>query len=111
MNRCASRILSALKTGGRKPNVLRGLAFDTNDFEQAIGQLFLDRLRAVERQGEGARAHAEGEGGVNDPRQIPEQDRWRLYEAQKFAWSAAHPEATPLEYEQAMQEIAKRCGV
>jgi len=41
VNRCAHRILRALASGGRKSNVLRGLAFDKNDFEQAIGQLFL----------------------------------------------------------------------
>jgi hypothetical protein len=41
MNRCAHRILRTLSTGGRKANVLRGLAFTQLDFEQAIGQLFL----------------------------------------------------------------------
>lgn len=41
MNRCARRILNVLETGGRKPNVLRGLARNQAEFEQALGQLFL----------------------------------------------------------------------
>jgi hypothetical protein len=46
MNICAlgtsaRRIWSAIETGARKPNVLRGLCPDQAAFEQAIGQLFL----------------------------------------------------------------------
>jgi hypothetical protein len=41
MNRCARRILTVLETGSRKPNVLRGLARSLEEFEQAVGQLFL----------------------------------------------------------------------
>ncbi len=40
-NRCANRIVRTLETGGRKPNVLSGLATNQAEFEQAIGQLFL----------------------------------------------------------------------
>lgn len=40
-NRCANRILNVLQTGGRKSNVLRGLATSDAEFEQAVGQLFL----------------------------------------------------------------------
>jgi UDP-N-acetylglucosamine:LPS N-acetylglucosamine transferase len=32
----------------------------------------------------------------------------RLYEQEKAAWTAEHPEATPQEYEQAIREIAER---
>lgn len=32
----------------------------------------------------------------------------RLYEAEKQAWIASHPEATSKEYEQAIREIAER---
>lgn len=41
VTRTALRILRTLATGPRKPNVLRGLAVDTDDFSLAIGQLFL----------------------------------------------------------------------
>jgi len=34
----------------------------------------------------------------------------QVYEREKAAWIAAHPEATPKEYEQAIQEIAARLG-
>lgn len=34
----------------------------------------------------------------------------RIYEAEKQAWIAQHPEETPEQYEQAMKEIAKRIG-
>lgn len=44
-------------------------------------------------------------------RHIPEQDRWRMYEAEKAAWISDHPDAEPAEYEAAMREIAHRCGV
>lgn len=33
------------------------------------------------------------------------------YESEKQSWISAHPEATPAEYERAMQRIAKRCEV
>jgi len=33
------------------------------------------------------------------------------YEAEKAAWIAANPDATPDQYEAAMREIAKRLGV
>lgn len=36
---------------------------------------------------------------------------WGDYETQKKAWQEKHPAATWLEHEQAMREIAKRCGV
>ncbi len=48
---------------------------------------------------------------VSDPRQIPEQDRWRIYEAEKQTWMALHPEATADEYEIAIRRIAEECGV
>lgn len=34
-----------------------------------------------------------------------------LYEHYKVIWIAAHPEATAREYESAMREIARLCGV
>lgn len=33
------------------------------------------------------------------------------YEALKRRWIAAHPGATPREYEAAIRRIARRCGV
>lgn len=48
---------------------------------------------------------------MSNPKQIPYADRWRLYELEKQAWSERHPDATHQEYEQAIREIAKRCGV
>lgn len=33
------------------------------------------------------------------------------YEAAKRAWIAAHPDASPAEYEAAMLRIARECGV
>lgn len=37
--------------------------------------------------------------------------RWQSYEAAKRAWIAAHPDATPEQYDAAMREIARRYGV
>jgi choline dehydrogenase-like flavoprotein len=37
--------------------------------------------------------------------------RWRKYEAMKQAWIAAHRNATPEQYQRAVAQIAKRCGV
>lgn len=37
----AARIWRGIETGGKKPNVLRGLCSTQAEFEQAIGQLFL----------------------------------------------------------------------
>lgn len=36
---------------------------------------------------------------------------WQAYEAAKRAWIAAHPDATPEQYDAAMREIAARLGV
>lgn len=36
---------------------------------------------------------------------------WEAYEAAKRAWIAAHPDATPEEYDAAMRAIAKRMRV
>lgn len=33
------------------------------------------------------------------------------YERLKAAWIAAHPDATPAQYETAMRELARRCGL
>ena len=33
------------------------------------------------------------------------------YERMKAQWIAAHPDATPAEYAQAMREIARKAGV
>jgi len=41
----------------------------------------------------------------------PAAQAWQLYEARKHAWSAAHPEASPAEYAQAMLHIARDCGL
>lgn len=41
MTTTSQRIWRAIEIGGRKANVLRGLAKDQADFERAIGQLFL----------------------------------------------------------------------
>lgn len=48
---------------------------------------------------------------MSHPNQIPEADLDRMYEAAKKEWAAAHPEATPEEYQQAMHTIAERLGV
>lgn len=48
---------------------------------------------------------------MNKHNEIPSAERWRVYESEKAAWTDAHPEATPREYEVAMQAIAKKCGV
>lgn len=48
---------------------------------------------------------------MNERIEIPEADRWRVYESEKQAWIALHPEATAEDYERAMREIAERCGV
>lgn len=37
--------------------------------------------------------------------------RWQAYEAAKRAWIAAHPDATPEQYDAAMRAIARRYGV
>jgi hypothetical protein len=37
--------------------------------------------------------------------------KWREYERRKAAWVAAHPCATPEEYEAAMREIARELGL
>lgn len=43
---------------------------------------------------------------------LPDQEpNWAEYERLKKQWAAAHPEATPREYEQAMARIADECGV
>ena len=36
---------------------------------------------------------------------------WEAYEAAKRAWIAAHPDATPEQYDAAMRAIAKLMGV
>lgn len=36
---------------------------------------------------------------------------WAEYERQKREWVKAHPQATPTEYEAAMQRIAREVGV
>lgn len=41
LGKVAHRIWRTLETGGRKPNVLRGLSETQEAFEQAVGQLFL----------------------------------------------------------------------
>lgn len=48
---------------------------------------------------------------MSHPHQIPEADLDRMYEAAKQEWIAAHPTATPEEYQQAMRAIAERLGV
>lgn len=42
---------------------------------------------------------------------LPKPDPYFVYEARKARWIADHPEATSREYEQAMRELAKECGV
>jgi len=37
--------------------------------------------------------------------------RWRKYEAMKQAWIAANRNATPEQYQRAVAQIARRCGV
>lgn len=39
--KAARRIWRAIEVGGRRPNVLLGLAASQAEFEQAVGQLFL----------------------------------------------------------------------
>ena len=36
---------------------------------------------------------------------------WAAYEAAKRAWVAAHPDATPEQYEAAMRALAEEMGV
>lgn len=36
---------------------------------------------------------------------------WEAYEAAKRAWIAAHPDATPAQYDAAMRAIAEQMGV
>lgn len=48
---------------------------------------------------------------MSHPKQIPEADRWRLYELEKQAWQDRNPDASYEQYQAAMREIAKRCGV
>ena len=36
---------------------------------------------------------------------------YQAYEAAKRAWVAAHPDATPAQYDAAMRAIAERLGV
>lgn len=36
---------------------------------------------------------------------------WQAYEAAKRAWVAAHPDATPEQYEAAMRALAEEMGV
>ncbi len=57
-----------------------------------------------------APARGEDEEGVKRD-ELPRKDPVREYEAQKSAWIAAHPEATPEQYQAAMTEIARRVGV
>ena len=38
-------------------------------------------------------------------------DRERIYQHSKMMWQAAHPAATPREYEAAMRRLAKLAGV
>ena len=48
---------------------------------------------------------------MNERLEIPESERYRVYESEKQAWIALHPEATADEYEKAIRAIAERCGV
>ena len=48
---------------------------------------------------------------MNERIEIPEEERWRVYEAEKNTFMALHPEATHEEYEKAIHEIKERCGV
>ncbi len=47
----------------------------------------------------------------NDAKRFIYGPRWRKYEAMKQAWIAANRNATPEQYQRAMAQIAKRCGV
>lgn len=40
-----------------------------------------------------------------------EQQRWQAYEAAKHLWEQQHPAASSQEHEDAMRELARRCGV
>lgn len=44
------------------------------------------------------------------PKSYPSPD-YRRYEAEKQAWMAQRPKATPEEYTEAMQKIATRCRI
>lgn len=48
---------------------------------------------------------------MSNPRQIPEADRWRLYEHEKRAWAEMHPHATPAQYEAAVKKIVEELGL
>ena len=43
--------------------------------------------------------------------QMPAGPNYAAYEAMKAAFVRQHPDATPAEYEVAMREIARACGV
>jgi len=51
------------------------------------------------------------EGASFLPQLEPSETNYQNYEMEKRHWVSAHPEATPAEYEKAIQEIARRCGV
>ena len=50
----------------------------------------------------GRQARCAGQGGFVS---------WQAYEAAKRAWIAAHPGATPEQYDAAMRAIAERLGI
>lgn len=37
--------------------------------------------------------------------------RFAEYERLKYEWISAHPAATPTEYQDAMRELAQKCGI
>jgi hypothetical protein len=42
---------------------------------------------------------------------VPQRSPWVEYELLKAQWVENNPEATPEQYQQAIQRIAKQCGV
>lgn len=50
-------------------------------------------------------------GVVRRTRRLQRPNPWPQYEAEKRAWCARNPEATPEQYEAAMRSIAERLGV
>lgn len=58
-----------------------------------------------------ARSIFQGLSRRRSPARFPPGPSFYSYELEKSRWIARHPAATPLQYERAMLEIAKRCGV
>lgn len=82
-----------------RPGHLRWHQAPSND-PQALPRLHLGE--PGDRAGECRAAQGYQQGGCMS---------WQAYEAAKRAWIAAHPGATPEQYDAAMRAIAERLGI